>query len=223
MSHERFLLDMETQHDFFVRGGSCYREGASEAAKRIYALFAMARTARIPVISTVLRVRATQLGPLADVPHCIDGTRGERKLAGTVLRRRINLGLRNTTDLPPDLLERYQQVIVEKRHTDILKHARLERLITRIGHGTFLLCGAGVAGGLAEAAIGLRSRGFQVIVAADAVLDLGHLDASMARRRMKAKGSLFLPTRQIVATVTADARRHRRLRRIVGTVPVPAA
>ena len=94
MSNERFLLDMETQHDFFVRGGSCYREGASDVAKRIYALFAMAGATGMPVISTLLRVRATHLGPLADVPHCVDGTRGERKLAGTVLRRRINFGLR---------------------------------------------------------------------------------------------------------------------------------
>ena len=223
MRHERFLLDMETQYDFFVRGGSCFQNGASDAAKRIYALFSMARTARIPVISTLLRVRPTDHGPLADVPHCVDGTRGERKLAGTVLRRCINFGLRNSTDLPPDLWERYQQVVVEKRHTDIFAHARLERLITRIDHGTFILCGAGVAGGLAQAAVGLQSRGFHVIVAADAVLDLGHLDASMARRRMKAKGALFLPTRQIIATVTAAARRRRRPRRVVGTAPVPAA
>ena len=199
MKLKKILLDLETQRDFFTPGGSCYTRDASAVAGRIYQLFAWAGKYGIPVISTVLRVRPNERGPLAKIPHCIDGTDGERKLSRTVLSQRINLGLRNTTDLPVDIFQRYRQVIFEKRHTDIFAHARAERLLTELSAATFVICGAGLAGGIAEAAIGLRMRGFGVIVASDAVLDLGDTPAEMARLRMEAKGTIFVPTRKIIS------------------------
>lgn len=199
METTRILLDIETQRDFFLPGGSCYSRAGAEAAKRIYGLFHWARANDIPVLSTVLRVRRQDIGPLADSPHCVEGSQGERKLHGTVLPRRINLGLRNTTDLPRDIFRDYQQVIVEKRNTDIFAHARLERLITELPMATFIICGAGVAKGIFQAAVGLRSRGFGVIVACDAVLDLDDKFAPMARMRMEAKGAVFAWTSEIIA------------------------
>jgi nicotinamidase-related amidase len=196
---ERVLLDVETQRDFFCPGGSCYNPKALKALKGIYMLFDWARRGHIPVLSTVLRVRKQEIGPLAPVPHCVDDTWGEQKLARTALPHRINLGLLNTTDLPEYLLSHYRQVIIEKRETDLFAHARAERLITELPRTTFVICGAGLAKSIAQAAIGLRTRGFGVIVAADAVLDLGDPAAAMARSRMEAKGVVFAPTQDIVA------------------------
>ncbi len=198
MKFERILLDIEVQRDFFDRSGSFYTKPATEAAANIYRLFTWARKNRIPVISTVLRVRPDRLGPLVDVPHCVEGTSGEEKMPRTVFTRRINFGLRNVTDLPRDLFRRSQQVIFEKRYTDIFTHTRAERLITELESGTFFICGAGVAEGIVEAAVGLRYRGFSVVVASDAVLDLGDKHAPMARLRMEAKGVAFVPTAKIV-------------------------
>ncbi len=211
MRLERVLLDIETQQDFFQPGGSCYRRPASRQAKAIYRLFRWARQNEVPVISTVLRVRPGERGPLAAAPHCREGTEGERKLLRTVLPRRINLGLRGVTDVPADLFERYQQVIFEKRHTDTFRHPAAERLITDIEEATFVICGAGVAHGIAEAAIGLRERGFGVIVAGDAVLHLGHRLAPMAFKRMDAKGVVFVPTDKIVSACPVSAREARRV------------
>jgi len=199
MSYDHILLDIETQRDFFSPGGSCYTQAATPVANAIYRLFAWARHNDVPVISTVLRVRPTQQGPLAATPHCIDGTAGERKLARTILPRRVNLGLLNTTDLPDQIFRKHQQVIFEKRNTDIFTHARAERLISEIGDATFVICGAGVSHGIAQAAIGLRSRGFSVIVASDAVLDMDYARDEMARRRMEAKGAVFATTSEIIA------------------------
>lgn len=201
MEYGRILLDIETQRDFFCPGGTCYRRRASGVADRIARLFAWARAGRIPVISTLLRVRRGQREPLAPVPHCIEGTDGERKLTRTLLARRTNFGLRNITDLDPDILTKVQQVIFEKRHTDIFLHARIERLITQLDPAAFVICGAGVAAGIVEAAVGLRSRGFPVTVASDAVLDMDDPDAEMACLRMQAKGVRFAPTDRIVAPV----------------------
>lgn len=199
MRIDRILLDIETQRDFFLPGGSCYRKNATAALKNIYRLFQWARAGRVPVLSTVLRVRRGEPGPLAPVPHCVEGTGGERKIARTVLPRRINLGLRNSTDLPGDIFDDYQQVIIEKRDTDLLAHARAERLITELPPATFVVCGAGLAVSIFQAAVGLRTRGFGVIAADDALVDLGDAFAPMARLRMEAKGVVFARTEEIVA------------------------
>jgi len=198
MTPNRILLDIETQRDFFHPAGACYTPHASEVAGSIYRLFRSARKRRLPVLSTVLRIRPGQLGPLAATPYCIEGSPGEKKMARTLLANRINLGLRNVTDLPQGIFRRYQQVIVEKRDTDIFKHARIERLITEMPPTTFIVCGAGVGQGIAQAVIGLRSLGFGVIVASDAVLTTDGPQYVLPMERMEAKGALLLPTDKIV-------------------------
>ncbi|HUT61121.1 MAG TPA: isochorismatase family protein [Phycisphaerae bacterium] len=198
-SDDPILLDIEVQRDFFRTGGSCYTPAALPVLKNVYGLIDWAWRHRIPVLSTVLRVRRRERGPLAGKPHCVEGTDGEKKLSRTVLPRRINLGMRSTTDLPRNLLGRYRQVIFEKRSTNIFTHAGAERLITELPRRTFVVCGAGLAKGIAEAAIGLRAHGFGVIVACDAVLDLGDPMAAMARMRMEAKGVVFAPTSEIIS------------------------
>lgn len=196
MKHVRILLDIETQRDLFRRG-YLMKDPLPQAAN-IRQLFGWVRQENIPVVSTVLRVRPYERGPFGPNPHCIEGTDGERKLAGTILTPRINLGLLNTTDLPTHLLKDYQQVVFEKRDTDIFKHVRIERLITELGTATFVLCGAGVAQGIVQAAVGLRSRGFGVVLARDAVLDFDDPLAKMAYLRMEAKGVIFAATEDII-------------------------
>lgn len=193
------LLDIETQRDFLSPRGSCYTPAGAGAARQIHRLFDWAASQKIPVLSTVIRVRHMEKGVLSETPHCIEGTAGEKKLPGTILPRWIDLGLRNSTDLPGDIFERYQQVIVEKRETDIFAHARLERMITEFPPTTFVLCGVGLSCGIAQAAIGLRSRGFGVIVASDAVLSLDESAREMSILRMEAKGAIFVPTSEIIS------------------------
>ncbi|MFW6133101.1 MAG: isochorismatase family protein, partial [Planctomycetota bacterium] len=181
-------------------------------ARQIYRLFRWTGDNQVPVISTLLRVRRGERGPLADVPHCVEDTEGERKLLRTVRPNRINLGLRNVTDLPRNLFDEYDQVIFEKRHADLFHHAAAERLITELPNTTFILCGAGVAGGIVAAAVGLRNRGHSVVVAADAVYEVAPDRAPPAYERMEAKGVVFAPTDKIVVPV-------KRKRRPAVTVP----
>ena len=138
-------------------------------------------------------------------PHCISDTFGERKVPLTVLDRRINFGLRNEAHLPADALKDYQQLIFEKRHTDIFHHARIERLISETEPTEIIICGAGVGQGIVEAAIGLQARGFGVVIAKDAVLDLDAPNQYMPVERMRAKGCLFHSTDDIIATTAATS------------------
>ncbi len=192
------VLDIETQRDFFDPKGACYRPESLAVARQVHRLFGWARAYRVPVLSTVLRLSHGELGPMGVHPHCITGTRGEQKLPTTVLRDRINFGLRNVTDLPADVLDDHQQLIFEKRHTNIFQHARIERLLTELTNVTFIVCGAGVGQGIVEAVVGLRGRRFSVVVAKDAVLDLDAPNQYLPHERMKAKGAVYLPTSDII-------------------------
>jgi nicotinamidase-related amidase len=216
MRFERILMDIEAQRDFFSPGGSCYKPEATAAARNVRRLFAWARRQRIPVLSTVLRNRPGRRGPLAPVPHCVDGSDGEKRISGALLSRHVDLGIRNSTDLPRNIFNQYQQVIFEKRQTDIFKHARAERLLTELEADTFVVCGAGSAGGIAEAVIGLRHRGFDIILAADAILDLDDPLAEMAWLRMLAKKAVPLSTGEIISLpVTKEERAAKLLGRML--------
>ncbi len=202
MELDRILMDIETQRDLFLPKAAAYTPQAGRAAPKIYKLFKWARQQQVPVISTALRIRPGELGPFADRPHLIEQSDGEMKLPRTILRSHIDLGLRNDTDLPRELFENYQQAIFEKRQTDIFRHAKAERLLTELPLGTVVLCGAGVADGLVEAAVGLRSRGFSVVLAEDAVVDFDDPRAEMAYLRMMAKGVVAARTSEIIAPTT---------------------
>ena len=197
MVYKRIVLDVQVQRDFFAPGGRLYTPQADKAAKQIQRLFTWAKAENVPVISTVLRVRPDRLSPFG-VPVCIEGTAGERRLPKTLLPRRIDFGLRNVTDLPQKALRQYRQLVFEQRVTDIFAHSRLERLITELGPSTFVICGAGISHGVFQAAVGLRARGFGVILASDAVVALPGEKAEMAILCMEAKGVVFAPTRLIV-------------------------
>ncbi len=198
MWSDRMLLDIEIQRDFFSPGGSCFDRSHLPAARNVRRLFAWARRQRVPTISTMLRVRRGEIGPLAPVPHCVDGSNGEKRISGALLARHVDFGIRNVTDLPEDIFDCQQQVIFEKRHTDILRHARAERLLTRVQGGTFVVFGAGAAGGVVEAVVGLIFRGFKVQIVTDAVLNLGSAGAEHAWLRMLAKGAKPMTTDEIV-------------------------
>ena len=197
MKRKLLLLDLDTQVDFFLPEGSRYMSQARMVRANIWRLFELAQKIRIPVISTVLRVRPGELSFMEAAPFCVEGTEGESKLPGTILPRYINLGLRNITDLPCDIFKRYQQVIIEQRLTDIFTHVRLERLVTEAFPATFVVCGASITKGVLKAALGLRHRGLDVVLVTDAVLDLEDELTEIAYRRMEAKGVVFCLTEEL--------------------------
>lgn len=214
MRYERLLLDIEAQRDFFSPGGSCFARPSTAAARNIRRLYDWARKQSTPVMSVMLRVPHGKRGPLAQVPHCVEGTTGEQRISGALMANHIDLGLRGSTDLPREIFQQYQQVIFEARFTDIFQHPRIERLLTELEAETFIVCGAGSAHGIVEAVVGLRCRGFKIILAADAILDLEDPNAEMSWLRMTAKGAVPLSTEEILALPSP-----KRTRRYVSHLP----
>jgi nicotinamidase-related amidase len=202
------LLDLHVQKDLFFPGGALYHKGADRVTSNIYRLIRWARLVHAPVISTVLLARRGRHGPFGLEPHCVDGSGGEEKLPRTLLPRWTDLGLAHTADLPRHVLDQYDQVIFETRDEDIFHHQKIERLITELPNDlTFVICGASVASGVKQAVLGLRGRGFEVIVAQNAILDLDDPRTEMAWLQIVAKGARPVPTDQIVREYAVPRRR----------------
>jgi nicotinamidase-related amidase len=202
------LLDLHVQKDLFFPGGSLYREGVDRTTSNIYRLVRWARRTGTPIISAVLLARQGHHGPFALEPHCVEGSGGEEKLPRTLLPHRINLGLAHTADLPRDVLAEYDQVVFETRDEDVFHHQKFERLITELlGDHSFVLCGATAAAGIKQAVLGLRGRGFEVVVVKNAILDLDDPETEMAWLQTMAKGAQLMSTAQVVREYAVPRRR----------------
>ena len=210
MQERSILMDIQVQGDLFLPTGSLYVRGGARATANIVRLFHWARTTGVPVVSSALLVRRHERGPFGRIAHCVEGSEGAMKLPRTLLPRRVNLGLAHTADLPRDLLRQVQQVLFETRDPDIFRHQKFERLVTELPKDyTFVLCGATVALGVKQAVLGLRRRGFDVVLAEDAMVDLGHPRTEMAWLQIVAKGARPLPTAQIVREFVPSRPRRR--------------
>ncbi|MFA6133313.1 MAG: isochorismatase family protein [Phycisphaerae bacterium] len=207
MKRLRVLLDVDSQVDFFEGGRRSGGESAT-VAHNIRRLFGWADLQCVPVISTILRVRPCEMVFMGGAPYCVEDTDGEHKLPGTLLSPFLNMGLRNTTDVPLRLFRQYRQVLFEKRVTDMFTHVAFERLVTSLRPATFIICGADLERGVLQAALGLRHRGSRVIVARDAVVTGGGPAGEMAWRRMEAKGVTFLSTQQIATAFGQEPAEH---------------
>jgi len=205
MDEQPVLIDVHVQKDLFLRGGSLYRPQTANVTANVYRLFRWARTHRIPVISMLLQVRARRRGPFGRRRHCVEGSGGEVKPSRTLLTRRVNLGLAHTPDLPEDIFDQYQQVLFETRNVDPFAHQKFERLITELPQDRrFILCGATVASGIKQTVLGLRSRGYDVVIAEDAVLGLSEPGTNMAWLQMLAKNAEPRSTDEIVRGVDSS-------------------
>lgn len=190
------LVDINTQRDFFLAEGVVCIRNHRRVLAHIRRLMAWARRRDISVVSTC-EVYADHTGHNGDVRYCVDGTSGQMKIAYTLLRNRISFPADGNTDLPRDMLRRYQQVILHKRCTDPFDEPRIDRILSEVCAAEFILMGACAEGAVKAAALGLLQRDKKVSVVIDAVGYHDNHEAKMAFRKMEAKGAKLIETRRL--------------------------
>jgi nicotinamidase-related amidase len=190
------LVDINTQRDFFLADGTVCIRNHRRVLAHIRRLMAWARVRDIPIISTC-EVYPDNNGHGGESRYCIDGTPGQRKIGYTLLRNRISFPADGNTDLPRDMLRRYQQVILHKRCTDPFDEPRIDRILSEVCAAEFILMGACAEGAVKAAALGLLQRDKKVSVVIDAVGYHDNHEAKMAFRKMEAKGAKLIETRRL--------------------------
>ncbi|MCH8192766.1 MAG: cysteine hydrolase [Planctomycetes bacterium] len=193
---KQVLVDINTQRDVLLAaGGDCVRNHRRVLA-HIRRMMAWARSNHIPVISTCELHAAKEGSPL------VNGKNGlaHSKIGYTLLDNHISFSPDNNTDLPRDLLRRYRQVILPKRCPDPFDEPRIDRLLSEVHVGEFILMGTITEEAVSAMALGLLQRHKNVKIIVDAVGARDHNEAKMALRKMEAKGATLIESKKIAGT-----------------------
>jgi len=192
------LIDVDTQKDFFLADGKACIRNHRRILIRIRRIMAWARQRKVPVISTCQVYPNNGNGNV--LGYCIDGSEGQKKISYTLLANRTVFAADGNTDLPADLLQRYQQVILHKRCVDPFEEPRIERLLSELKAEEFILIGACAEEAVEATALGLLQRGKRVSVVVDALGVRESKEAKLALRKMEAKGGRLIETRKLAGS-----------------------
>ena len=194
------MIDVNTQKDFLLADGKVCIRNHRRVLAHIRRVMAWARYNEIPIISTCEVYPNSNNDNGAEIKYCIDGTEGQRKVGYTLLKNRVSFAADGNTDLPRDMLRRYQQVILHKRCIDPFDEPRIDRLLSELRAGEFILIGASSEGAVMATALGLLQRGKKVSVVVDAVGSRNGKEGKLALRKMEAKGAKLIETKKLAGT-----------------------
>ncbi len=190
------LVDINTQRDVLLAAGSDCVRNHRRVLAHIRRMMAWARSNNVPVISTC-ELHAAEEGSILT-----NGKNGlvHSKIGYTLLDNHISFSPDNNTDLPRDLLRRYRQVILPKRCPDPFDEPRIDRLLSEVHAGEFILMGTITEEAVSAMALGLLQRHKNVKIIVDAVGARDHNEAKMALRKMEAKGATLIDSQKIAGT-----------------------
>ncbi len=163
------FLDVDTQLDFLYPAGALYVPGAERILALIAQLNRYAAAERIPLISTM--DAHTEDDPEFKIwpPHCVAGTLGQRKPDCSVLPQHA---------FAPHIAP---QMILEKQSVDCFTNPHLPGLLNALQADRCVVYGVATEICVRNAAVGLRDRGYQVEVVAEAVKELSRDAVSRMR------------------------------------------
>ena len=195
---KQVIIDVDTQKDFLLADGKVCIRNHRRVLGHIRRVMAWARTGGVPIIS-LAEVHPDNNGD-SEYTHCIDGTRGQTKVAYTLVRNRVSFPADGNTDLPRNMLRQYAQIILHKRCVDPFEEPRIDRLLSEMRANEFLIIGSTAEGAVKATALGLLQRGKNVTVITDAVGSHNKREAKLALRKVEAKGAKLIETKRIAGT-----------------------
>lgn len=207
--YECVVVDVNTQLDYCGPEGAHRVANARELTPALRRMIAWIKRNCAPVISSVDSHRLCEL-PEAGCPvHCVDGSKGQRKVDYTILPLRVRVEVDSSLAIPLDLFARCQQVIFRQRGEDLLGNPKADRFLTQLAVREFIIFGNTVEGSIKCLALGLVARDKTVTVIADACgyWNRGHAD--LALRQLNAKGAGVITVDELSARKLDRRRRYR--------------
>lgn len=201
----RVVVDVDTQNHFFVGDSPMRVNDYLSVLDNVEKILTWARNEHIPMVSTV----QVHSGSAVYGDSFPSGGFSMQKPARTLCRRRVQLEAGDCTDLPAKVVEKYDQVILQKRSFDPFAEPRCDRFLTEFKAEEFILVGVPTEGAVKATALGLLARGKRVIVVVDATGALSTRSARKALVQMKAKGARLVTTAMLIdAMQTVESTRY---------------
>ncbi len=161
------LMDIDTQVDFMLPEGKLYVKGAEKIIPNLQRLFKWARRKGIPVISSV-DAHCSDDAEFKEFPaHCVKGTKGQEKIAETLLDNYKVIGAGEQID--DSIFDRYQQIIFEKQTFSVFDNPIAKSFLEQIDADRFIVCGVATDYCVKAAVEGLILMGRNVCVVSDAI------------------------------------------------------
>lgn len=207
------LIDLCVQREYLIGNGQPPCANAAEVAQNTKHLMALARWAKLPVLSCVDVHRPGDIG--RDYVHAdLDTSPLTHMASFTVLPDHTVVDSDNFLCVPLDVLAKYQQAIFTKVHRDPFTNAKLDRLLTEMPARRFVVFGIPLEGSLRLLVLGLLRRNRRVTVVADACGRWNNEEAAMVLRQLDVKGATVLNTEQYVQDSLARISMRRQSPRI---------
>ncbi len=195
--------DVDTQLDFMEPGGKLYVPGAEKIVGNVQRLTSVAAEQGIPILASVDAHLETDPEFRDYPPHCLAGTPGQKKVAGTLLPGHYVIPNRKI-DLPVDLGS-YPQIMVEKQATDVFTNPNLDELLGCLGADReIVLYGVVTEICVEQAAGGLSQRGYRVHLVRDAIQHLDAAKASATIAEVERRGGRLLTTDEVLSEARAS-------------------
>jgi nicotinamidase/pyrazinamidase len=189
------FVDVDTQFDFMDPDGKLYVPGAENLVPNLRRLINHAGSHKIPVISTA-DAHVHNDPEFKDFPpHCVKGEPGQERIPATQMEGAVVI----PTEGPEPSLVIARQVIVEKQTIDVFENTRLEDVLKEVSPDRIYVFGVTTEYCVRAAALGLRKRGYPVVLVKDAVQAINDVDGDKALQKMEAAGVRFTTTDEVLA------------------------
>lgn len=196
LRRKRIIIDVDTQKDFLLANGKSCVRNHRRVLQNIRRVMAWARMKNIRIIST------QQIYDISDREHdfCTAGTPGQEKIHYTVRDNHISFAADGCTDLPRDILKKYDQIILHKRCPNPFNEPRADRVLGELQVNEFIIIGATAEEAIKQTAIGLLMRRKNVTILTDAIGGLDRAAAEIALRKAEAKGAKLAETKSLLGS-----------------------
>jgi nicotinamidase/pyrazinamidase len=199
---EIFFMDIDTQRDFMLPSGSLYVPGAERLIPKLRKLFDCARRQKISVLSSKDAHTPEDTEFQQFPPHCIKGTEGAQKLEETLLFHPKILENKPADYNFHELVQKYQQVIVEKQTLDVFENPVTDKVLRALPKHAFVF-GVATEYCVRLAALGLRKRGVKTAILIDAIRPVASDAGVKAIDEMRRAGVEFLETQALLQAYAA--------------------
>lgn len=200
---KRVVIDIDTQRCFFDGNGKTGIHNNKTVLANIQRVIAWTRSKHIPVVSTMQMP--------SNNAYCCNFQGADasdfEKIDCTLRNRRTLFNASDCTDLPIEILERYDQVIFCKRHIDPFEEPRADRMLSELKIDEFILIGSLAEGAIKATALGLLARHKNVRVLVDAIVSNIRFEANLALRHMLAKGAKLTKTQAFLGSLSIRSTR----------------
>jgi nicotinamidase/pyrazinamidase len=178
------FVDVDTQLDFMSPSGALSVPGAAAVISAVARMNRYALAHGAPVLSTMDAHREDDEEFRSWPPHCIAGTRGQRKCGETLLPNPVVVPV----DGPCPDVRGASQILLEKLTTDCFNNPLLSGVLEQLQAERYVVYGVVTEICVRNAIVGLLRTGRRVEIELGAVKELDPAAAQETIRQLQAAG-----------------------------------